>query len=134
MTSRQKRRWVIGTAIAVVLTAVAVVAALRLTGYGPQDLLASYLGGHLQSVPDERVAAELQQLAELDQVGLLVLVDALGSERASVAESAATTLDHQLDRWRELPRGQSSKRVACVARRLSSTRRPMAIVGTQRGE
>jgi hypothetical protein len=119
MTIRAKRRWFVGASIAVVLLATAAVAAMRFTQTRPQDLLARYFSGHLESVPDERVAAELQQLAELDQVGLLVIVDALGSERACVADSAVAALDHQLERWRELPRGESSQHVACLARRLS---------------
>ena len=100
MTPRPKRRWAIGAISAVGLLLVTAVAPSRWTGCGPLDLLASYVGGHLQSVPDEQVARELQQIAELDQVGLLVLIDALGSDRARVADAAGATLDHQLAGWR----------------------------------
>jgi hypothetical protein len=66
------------------------------------------------------VAAELQQLSAWDGAGLSVVVEALGSERASVATSAAVALDQQLDRWRELPPADASRRLANLARGLAN--------------
>ena len=82
-------------------------------------MLAGYFGGHLQSVPDERVATELQRLAELDDVGLLVLVDALGSARARRGRVGCRDSGPAAGSWQTLPRDQSSRHVACLARGLA---------------
>lgn len=85
----------------------------------PQDWLAGRLGHHLQSVPDEYVEVELQQLAQLDGIGLLAVVDSLASPRRSVAQAAGVVLEQQLDRWRGLPREQSSRAVGELAHQLA---------------
>ncbi|NLX56664.1 MAG: hypothetical protein GXY58_16270 [Planctomycetaceae bacterium] len=119
MTIHNRRRRVIATLIVLAGLAAAVAVVLRAGAHHPADLLAADIGRYLESVPEERVGIELQQLAELDRVGLLVVADALGSERACVAQSAATTLQHLLKRWRTLPHDESSVRVARLARRLA---------------
>ncbi|MHB8972423.1 MAG: hypothetical protein ACYC3X_20935 [Pirellulaceae bacterium] len=118
MTKRSKRIWL--TALtSVVLIAVTAVIVVRIPGYGPKDWLAVYLGEHLKSVPDDLVAAEMRQIATLDEVGLSILLDGLGSPRPSVAEAAAAILHEQLDGWTKLPRERSSRPVAIIARGLA---------------
>ena len=116
--SRSKRIWLaLGTAT--LLIAVTAIVTGRVPGCGPNYWLAAYLGGHLKFVPDELVAAEMRQIATLDQVGLCMLLDALGSSRPSVADAAAATLHEQLNEWGKLPRERSSKSVARVASELA---------------
>ncbi len=116
--SRSKRIWLaVGTTT--LLIAVTAIVTGRIPGCGPNDWLAAYLGGHLTSVPDELVAAEMRQIAALDEVGLYMLLDALGSSRPSVADAAAATLHEQLDEWEKLPRERSSQPVARVASELA---------------
>ena len=119
MTIHNQRRRVIATVIVLAGLAAAVAVVLRSGAHRPADLLAADIGRYLGSVPDERVGVELQQLAELNHVGLLAVADALGSERACVAQSAAATLQRLLKRWRALPRDESSMRVARLTRRLA---------------
>jgi len=118
MLSRPQRFPVKVLLAAAVLLGGLVVALLWRTGRA-QDWLAGRLGHHLQSVPDERVEVELQQLAQLDGIGLLVVVDSLASPRRSVAHAAGVTLEQQLDRWRGLPREQSSRAVGALAHHLA---------------
>ena len=101
------------------MIAVTVIVTGRVPGCGPNYWLAAYLGGHLTSVPDELVGAEMRRIATLNEVGLCMLLDALGSSRPSVADAAAATLHEQFDEWKKLPRERSSKPVARVASELA---------------
>ncbi len=103
----------------VVFVGAASAGVMRWTGRGPADLVAGYLAGHLRSVPDAQVPEELEQLSRLGRIGVLALVDALGSERPAVATSAAAVLSAQVDGWRTLPPEQSSGRVGELARNLA---------------
>ncbi|MHB8866553.1 MAG: hypothetical protein ACYC6N_29560 [Pirellulaceae bacterium] len=118
MTRRSKRTWL---AVAILLMVCVVIVIVRgpSSGYGPQRWLAAYLRGHLTSVPDELVEAEMRQIASWDKFGVIILVDALGSSRARVAEAAAATLHEQLDRWQKLPRNRSSAPVARIAHEMA---------------
>ncbi len=116
--SRSKRIWLaLGTTT--LLIAVTVIVTGRVPGCGPNYWLAAYLGGHLTSVPDGLVGAEMRRIAALNEVGLCMLLDALGSSRPSVADAAAATLHEQFDEWKKLPRERSSKPVARVASELA---------------
>ena len=82
-------------------------------------LLVRHWSIQLASTPDSLVAIPLQQMAALDEAGLEALVDAVASERPSVATAATLTLHAHLDRWQRMPLHASSRRVGQLAGHLS---------------
>ena len=66
---------------------------------------ASHFRSQLPSVADDRVDFLLTQIAQLEEPGIPVLVEALGSQRECVARGARQTLDAQLQRW-QMPLAQ----------------------------
>jgi hypothetical protein len=75
--------------------------------------------GQLKTVPDDRARILLRQVAELGEPGIPVLVEALGSERESVAQAGKQALAEELDRWQMLRASASSPKLAVLADALA---------------
>ena len=73
----------------------------------------------LQHESAARVASDLQTIAALDAAGLDTLLDALGSTRLVVAESAAQALHDRMKVWRQWPAERSGPLAAQLARGLA---------------
>ncbi len=82
-------------------------------------LAAEHWRRQLNTVPDDRAGILLRQVAELGEPGIPVLVEALGSERESVARAGKQALSEQLDRWQVLRAGASSPKLAVLADALA---------------
>jgi len=82
-------------------------------------LAAEHWRGQIESVPDDRAQALLEQVAELGEQGIPVLVAALGSERESVARAGSQVLAEQLHRWQNLPGRGSTQKQALLAEALA---------------
>ena len=82
-------------------------------------LAAEHWRGQLNTVPDGRADVLLREVAELGEPGIPVLVEALGSERESVARAGKRTLSEQLERWQMLPAQASSPKLAVLADALA---------------
>lgn len=85
----------------------------------PARFLATQWQDELKTLPDEQLPLRLNQLAGLGEEGLVVVVKALDEPRATLAAAASRILDQQLDRWQTLRLGESSQRVAALARVLA---------------
>ena len=83
-------------------------------------LAASYWRNQLTDAPAERVEVILGQLAELDDAGTAVLVEALGSEREVVARAAKHRLLDQLEQWKALPEEKYAQRLMSLAETLAT--------------
>ncbi|HUT92333.1 MAG TPA: HEAT repeat domain-containing protein [Thermoguttaceae bacterium] len=81
--------------------------------------LAAYWGNRLQTVPDERAAVLLEGVARLGEPGIPVLVDALGSERESVAAAGKRVVYKELERWGTLRAREYSPKLAILAKALA---------------
>jgi hypothetical protein len=92
---------------------------MRWADTGPDQFLAAYLAGYVETMPDELVEDELREMAVLDGPGLLVLLAALDSPRPAVARSATVVLDQQLATWREWPVQRASVQIQRLARGLA---------------
>src|SRR5262249_10585110 len=53
----------------------------------------------LAELPDEQLTPQLRQAADLGEVGLPLLIDALFSSRESLSAASAGVLDEELHRW-----------------------------------
>jgi hypothetical protein len=82
-------------------------------------LAAEHWRRQLGTVPDDRADILLRQVAELGEPGIPVLVEALGSERESVAQAGKRALWEQLDRWQMLGPSASSPNLAALADALA---------------
>jgi len=100
--------------VTVVLTAALLALAFGLRGQYAR-LAAEHLKKQLDTVPDDRAAVLLGQVAALGEPGIPVLVEALGSERESVALAGKRILLQQIDRWRTFPPSARSARLAILA-------------------
>jgi len=100
------------------LTAVLLALAFGLRGQYAQ-VAAEHLRKQLSTVPDDSVRVLMGQLAALGEPGIPVLVEALGSERESVALAGKGVLLDQFDRWRTLPPRTRSARLAALAAALA---------------
>ena len=100
------------------ITAALVVLAAGLRGLYPR-LLAEHCRNQLDTVPDDRAALLLEGVAQLGEPGIPVLVEALGSERESVATSGRRALFGQLRRWETLPAREYSPKLAILTEALA---------------
>jgi hypothetical protein len=66
-------------------------------------IMATYWQQQLDAAPDDGVEIVIRQIAELNKMGIPILVEALGSERECVAQAAKQELFVQLGQWRLLP-------------------------------
>jgi hypothetical protein len=73
----------------------------------------------LARAPENRVAIVIQQIAELDEAGIPVLVEALGSDRGCVVWAAKQKLLDQLNLWRSLSVKQYDSRLLILLESLS---------------
>jgi hypothetical protein len=107
-------------ALLLILVMAAGLIALAIGLRGPYARLAAeHWQEQLDSVPDERARALLEQAAELGEQGIPVLVAALGSERESVARAGSQVLAEQLHRWQNLPGRGSTQKQALLAEALA---------------
>ena len=81
--------------------------------------LAAHWGNRLPTVPDERAAVLLEGVARLGEPGIPVLVDALGSERESVAAAGKRVLHNEFERWETLRAREYSPKLAILAKALA---------------
>jgi hypothetical protein len=82
-------------------------------------LAAEHWRGQLDAVPDEDAGILLRAVAELGEPGIPVLVEALGSERESIARAGKQALSEQLERWQMLSPSAASSRLAILADALA---------------
>jgi hypothetical protein len=82
-------------------------------------LAAEHWRSQLDTVPDDQARVLLRQVAELGEPGIPVLVEALGSQRESVAREGKQALLEQLDRWQILRARASSPKLAVLADALA---------------
>jgi len=71
----------------VLLTATGMLALLLVPGWRPRDTLARQWRKELATVPDDQALARLRNIAGLGDMGIPILVEALGNERESVARN-----------------------------------------------
>ena len=82
-------------------------------------LLARHWRGQLDTVPDDQARALLGQIGNLGEPGIPVLVEALGSQRESVAGAAKQTLLERLDVWTTLSAEEVSPKLLILADALA---------------
>ena len=82
-------------------------------------LAADHWRGQFDSVPDYRAWVLLEQVGELGRPGIPVLVEALGSDRESVARAAKRVLLQQLDDWEVISHYDRSRNLAVLADALA---------------
>ena len=103
----------------VLLTAIGLLALLLVPGWRPRDILARQWRKELATVPDDQALARLRNVAGLGDVGIPILVEALGNERESVAQAAQEVLVERVDRWQLLRARYSSPKIAMLASSLA---------------
>lgn len=108
------RAWkVLGITVLMLGGLIALVVGLR--GWSGR-VVTQYWLDRLDTVPDDRAAALLEQIAALDERGIPILVAALGSPREAVSRAAAEVLAEQLHRWQNPPSPAAlRKQMALVA-------------------
>lgn len=111
------RRWPLPFAGVVVLSMIAVGVGVWL---GRGQWLAWHWGRQLATVPDDQAAALLARIAELDQDGIPLLVDAMGSHREAVASGARRVLAERQQRWENLPWCEAAPRLLVLAESLAA--------------
>ncbi len=114
--ARPPRKWPISFLAAVAAGMAIVAAAVWL---GQERILAWHWRARLASVPDEQAATLLAQIGELDETGIPILVEALGSRREAVASGARRVLADKRERWENLPWHEASPRLAILAESLA---------------
>ena len=82
-------------------------------------LAAEHWQAELDAVPDEGAGILLGEVADLGEPGIPVLVEALGSERESVARAGKQALWAELDRWQRLSPSVASPKLAILAETLA---------------
>lgn len=92
-------------------------------GLGPEAGLSRWLARSwargLEHQSSERIASDMRYIAALDTAGLDTLLDAMGSTRSVVAESAAQALQERLIVWRQWPAERSGPLAKQLARKLA---------------
>jgi hypothetical protein len=84
-----------------------------------ERLLADRLQQELSTLSDADAERAVRRLALVGDSVIPFLVEALGSDRASVAQAARSQLLARIDAWEQLPAHQSSPKLAIVARSLA---------------
>ncbi len=84
-----------------------------------ERLLANRLQQELSTLSDADAERAVRRLALVGDSVIPFLVEALGSDRASVAQAARSQLLARIDAWEQLPAHQSSPKLAIVARSLA---------------
>ncbi len=82
--------------------------------------MASYWKQQLADAPVNRVEIILDRIAELDEGGTAVLVEALGSEREGVALGAKRRLLDRLEQWKSLSEDEYASRLLTLAELLAA--------------
>ena len=118
--SQQKRSNRTVRVLALAAIGVFVLAAVVAATVLPRQWLAMRWSRQLERLPDDEVPSRMEQLAALEEAGIPVLVEALGSDREIVADSARAVLFEQIERWSVLPAERSSRRAAVLARALAA--------------
>lgn len=83
--------------------------------------LALHWGKQLESVPDDRVGALLDGIAQLGEPGIPVLVESLGSKRESVAGGARRAILGKMRGWEPLRARAYSPKLALLAQALADS-------------
>ncbi len=81
-------------------------------------IMAAYWRQQIDAAADEKVEDLIGRIGEKDG-GVSILVEALGSERESVALAAKGELFARLDQWHRLPAGECAWRMTELAERLA---------------
>jgi hypothetical protein len=82
-------------------------------------ITSTYWRQQLEVTPDDGVEIVIRRIAELDTAGVPVLVEALGSNRESVALAAKQELFVQLEQWRLLPVNEYTSHLTALAEALA---------------
>lgn len=82
--------------------------------------MAEHCRRQLETVPDDRAASLLDEAVRLGEPGIPVLVEALASQRPSVARAAHRALFDEVDRWRSLAARDWSPRLTTLADALAA--------------
>jgi hypothetical protein len=104
--------------IAALMTAGLITLAVVLRGVSAR-FVTQYWLDQLDTVPDDRAPALLEQIVALDEVGVPILVAALGSPREAVSRAAADVLTEQLHRWQNQPSQANLRKQTALAVALS---------------
>jgi hypothetical protein len=102
----------------ITLTAALLLLVIGLRGLYPR-FLAHHWRQQLETVPDDRAATLVRAIAQLDEPGIPVLVDALGSDRETVARSGKRAILEEMERWETLRAREYSPKVAILADALA---------------
>jgi hypothetical protein len=81
--------------------------------------VARYWQGQLQNVVEDQAPDLVARIAELDEVGIPILVEALGSPREGVAAAAKRVLAGQLDSWAALPPAEVAPKLQVLSEALA---------------
>jgi len=100
------------------LAAGLLVLAVALRGWYAQ-VVAEHWRAQLRTVPDQRAEILLRKVAALGEPGIPVLVEALGSERESVARAANSLLTERLHFWQRSPEEDDERNQAILAEALA---------------
>ena len=84
-----------------------------------ERLLADRLQQELSTLSDADAGRAVRRLALIGDSALPFLVEALGSQRASIVQAARDLLLARLDAWEQLPAHESSPKLAIVAESLA---------------
>ncbi len=82
-------------------------------------LLAWYWQGQLSRTADDEVIVVLGRVGQLGEVGIPVLVEALGARREAVASAAKRVLAQRQDRWENLPWSEVSPELLVLSEELA---------------
>jgi hypothetical protein len=83
------------------------------------DRMAERISAHLASLPQQKAARLLRQLATADDEWLAVLVPALADERPVVAATAANAIDQLVEHWSQRLPAESWPRIEKLAALLA---------------
>lgn len=112
------RRWTVAAFAAIALAA-ALLAAPWTPGLRPRDLLLAKWRQEIESAADEQAPLLLSRIGALGDVGLPILVDAVGNPRDAVSRAAEQEIFRKLDLWRWEQAAESSPKIALLADELS---------------
>ena len=73
----------------------------------------------LETAPDQSVEALLEHMPAADDLGMAILVEALGSPRQRIAQAARQSLRERIDQWQSLPGPAGSPKLALLAGELA---------------
>jgi len=100
------------------LTAALLALAVALRPWYAQ-VVAEHWRAQLKTVPDQRAEILLRKVAALGEPGIPVLVEALGSQRESVARAANRLLTQRLDSWQRSSEEEDERHQAILVEALA---------------